>query len=355
MALLVLLFSFLSSNAQGFKLVGTVTGLPDSTWLYLRTASPERKIDSARVIEGKFVLTGKLDEKAMRVILHTERYTNYVIFWMENTTMHIAVKSGAFKKAVIDGSAVQKEDELLMKQRQPVVQRRDSLAKLLDAATSKEEQASLRSKINDTRNEEKQLDMDYVKTHPRSLIAVHLLSVYASTWGKDTAQALFANLDPQMQYTLYGKDVSAFIALNKNPRVGDRYADFEQTNAAGKKIKLSGIRGKYVLLEFWASWCGPCREENPALVKTYQLYKNKGFAILGVSLDDNKHNWLTAIQNDGLPWENVSDLNGDKNRAALIYGISGIPDNFLIDGKGTIIARGLRGQALQKKLEELLP
>jgi peroxiredoxin len=149
--------------------------------------------------------------------------------------------------------------------------------------------------------------------------------------------------------------VNAFITLNKNPKTGDHFEDFTQLNASGKKVALSDIKGKYVLLEFWASWCGPCREANPGLVKTYHRFKDKGFAILGVSLDENKAGWLKAIEDDSLAWENISDLKGDKNEAAMIYGINAVPSNFLINAQGTIIAVNLRGASLEKKLEELLP
>lgn len=131
--------------------------------------------------------------------------------------------------------------------------------------------------------------------------------------------------------------------------------DFEQANASGQLVKLSQVKSKYTLLDFWASWCGPCLEENSVLKDIYGRYKDRGFAVLGVSLDNNKAGWLNAIKSAQLPWENVTDLRGDKNRVALIYGINGIPDNFLLDEKGIILARGLRGKALDDKLKQLMP
>jgi thiol-disulfide isomerase/thioredoxin len=119
-------------------------------------------------------------------------------------------------------------------------------------------------------------------------------------------------------------------------------------------VSLSSFKGKYFLLDFWASWCGPCRRENPNVVKAYRQYHNKGFDILGVSLDDSKDDWLKAIKKDGLSWTQVSDLKGWKNEAATLYGIQGIPMNFLIDKEGKIIAKNLRGQDLEKRLAEVL-
>lgn len=153
-----------------------------------------------------------------------------------------------------------------------------------------------------------------------------------------------------------GQIFARTLDAGKNTAIGAQAMDFTQLDQNGKPVKLSDFRGKYVLIDFWASWCGPCRDENPNLVEAYNRFKDKNFTVLGVSLDrpDGKEAWLKAIKDDKLAWTQVSDLKFWNNEVAKQYGIQSIPANFLIDPDGKIIAKGLRGDDLQLKLAELL-
>ncbi|WP_454880727.1 peroxiredoxin family protein [Sphingobacterium detergens] len=211
---------------------------------------------------------------------------------------------------------------------------------------------SLQRVIDQFDNERNQY-VNFIKNNPNSILSVHLLEGYAKTWGKDTTEMLFSRLTPQLRGTSYGADISKFIALNKNIKVGDKYADIAQANTDDKMIRLSDLKSKVILLEFWGSWCVPCRKGHPELISIYNTYKNAGFEILGIASDSDKGQWLAAIKEDGLPWENITDLKGDKNEAALTYGINHYPTNFLIKD-GIIVAIDLRGEALKNKVAELL-
>ncbi|MDR2271220.1 MAG: TlpA family protein disulfide reductase, partial [Sphingobacterium sp.] len=141
---------------------------------------------------------------------------------------------------------------------------------------------------------------------------------------------------------------------SKQVEVGKPALDFVMNDSAGRPVKLSSFKGKYVLLDFWASWCGPCRDLHPDMVKAYQKFKGQNFEIIAVSLDSKREPWLKAIAQDGLPWIQLSDLKGMRNAAALQYGVTAIPQNFLIDPEGNIIANELKHQALEEKLAEVL-
>ena len=166
---------------------------------------------------------------------------------------------------------------------------------------------------------------------------------------------LYGSIPSKYKDTKSGKSISSIINARKITAIGKIAPDFTQPDTSGKPVKLSDLRGKYVLVDFWASWCGPCRAENPNLVKTFDRYKDKGFTVLGISLDQpgKKDAWLAAIHKDNLTWTQVSDLKFWDNEVAVLYGVKAIPTNLLLDPEGKIIAKDLRGEDLSKKLSEL--
>jgi peroxiredoxin len=167
----------------------------------------------------------------------------------------------------------------------------------------------------------------------------------------DSMTALFEKSMPESPYT---KALATKLGALRNVTVGNAAPDISLPNPEGKSVSLSSLRGKYVLIDFWASWCGPCRQENPNVVRMYQKYKDKGFEIFGVSLDESREKWLKAIAMDKLTWPHVSDLKGWSSAAAQLYNVQAIPQTLLLDKEGRIIAKNLRGKALEDKLASLL-
>ncbi|MFT4022241.1 MAG: TlpA disulfide reductase family protein [Flavihumibacter sp.] len=199
-------------------------------------------------------------------------------------------------------------------------------------------------------------DSLFIVQNPQSYISASLLFRKHSYDPKLAVfEADYKQLTDSVKAGYYGKKLYGALELVRKLDIGQPAIDFTLPDTEGKPVSLASFKGNYTLVDFWASWCGPCRAENPFVVSTYGKYKNKGFRILGVSLDNSKENWLKAIKKDKLTWAHVADLKGWESAAAAVYGIRGIPDNFLLDKDGKIVAKGLRGEALAQKLAEVYP
>ena len=310
---------------DGYVIAGSIYWYPDSTLIYLDEISGASNghLDSALIIHNKFRLTGSIKEDAIQVILRIANTTDFKFFWLENSAIDFVAEKGNLAGARITGSKTQDEYNQL------------------DAAIK-------------TSGREMEQDSLFILTHPNSVLSVSLLRINCFTWGKQITTQLYIGLSEKIRYSASGREILEFIRLNKNIKTGDKYADFEQPDEEGRMTRLSGVRAKAILLEFWGSWSKACREENLQLVKIYHEFKDRGFEIFAVAADGRKEDWLRAIKEDGLIWTNVADLNGDRNKAVLIYGVSHFPSGFLIDRTGTIVAKDLTGDALRNKLQEML-
>ena len=337
-----------------YTLTGTIKGM-ETGWVYLHHIQTE-KIDSVKTSAGKFIFSGAVgDPEYCRLGIRGKSRREFRVgFFLEKGTLKLEANKDSMDAAVVSGTPVQDEYRQFGEKFKAAVDG-ESYNKARAAAEAKKDTAQLNSLRKERNARQRQMLKDYIKTHPSSYVSALELDIWFSYDPNDAADLgeLYNGLDEHIQTSYTGKIIKATLDAAIKTAIGQPAPEFAQTDVKGKSIAVSSFKGQYLLIDFWASWCGPCREENPAVLKAYERFHAKGFSILGVSLDEKKDPWLEAIKKDGLKWTQVSDLKGWKNSAALLYGVSGIPMNFLLDKNGKIIAKGLSGEDLENKLAEL--
>jgi len=347
-----------------YMLTGRITGL-DSGWVFLLHRQSEgetNKTDSAMIRNGVFIFTGRAaSPEFVNLGIFQDGNKQYRTgFFLQNGTLDLKAKKdslGDDDAVIITGSPTQDELKTYNKGliSVHVVERSlDSLYGVAENTKNKALEDSVVSGFKALQQQEKNFVKDYARKHPASYVAAfQVYNNYSYNADPRELDSLYNGLDSTIRVSYYGKKIKDVLDIAKKTDNGQPAPDFTSNDPKGRPISLASFKGKYVLIDFWASWCGPCRKENPAVVKAFHRFHSKGFDILGVSLDDDKAKWLEAIKKDHLTWTHVSDLKGWQNATAKLYGIRGIPMNFLLDKDGKIIARGLRGESLEQELEKL--
>lgn len=354
-ALLLLIPAGLYAQQKGFVVTGSIKGVPEGSEVTLSDANNvQDTLARAKVVKNQFVLKGTVKEPNIIFLnLHGPQKKSFLFIGNENVSVTGDVAE--MTNLQVKGSVIHDDYSNYAKQFNPLFERLTQITQKVNGNPNIQPGDTLLLQHQAT------LDLilskidSYIETHNASPVAPFLMVVTAQL-DQDIAstEKRFAKLKPAAQEGFYGKIIKERIDKSKLGQIGTQALEFSQADTSGKQVTLASFRGKYVLVDFWASWCRPCRMENPNVVDSYNEFKGKNFTVLGVSLDREKDSWLGAIKEDKLDWTHVSDLQFWNNAVAQLYGIEGIPANLLIDPAGKIVGKNLRGEGLKAKLRELL-
>jgi peroxiredoxin len=358
----LIIIAFIASCEQPAKNAYTINGTIDTVfngWAYLQRKldGPLSTVDSAKLTDGSFTFNGTVDFPVLYYI-NLKETRSLVPFFLEASTINMDINTKNVNKTSISGSASQEEYDTYLNMLDQYSNRlRENYSLYLKAQElgESEKAAHFDSIIVSVDQQRSAFIKDYIVTNNQSAITPYLLYRNLYNYELSELNEVMSDLDTSLGASPYMPFLSNYLNTLKRTDIGMPYISFIMQDTTRKKnLSLADLIGEnYLLVDFWASWCRPCREENPNLVAVYNDFKNKGFGILGVSLDRDEYAWKKAIKNDNLTWHHVSDLLYWENSAAKIYGIRSIPANLLIDPNGIIIAKNLRGEALRKKMEEI--
>ena len=357
--LLAVVFAFFACTPKpSYELKIKLTPVDGKAFLSHRVKGEWVKLDSTDLKNGECRFIGVVKNPEV-YYLGISGKKEKLPFFIENSVISIEGKADSLLSAKISGSKVQSEFQVLQDKISVLDKQGNELYKQFkeqEQSGNKAKADSLMAKADAVFESINDIQEEYIKTNPASYVSPYILSRIYYNMEVDVLDGFLSGLDSKLDSVPSVVSLKERVAKLKTVAVGQNAPDFLLNDVNGKPVKLSDIYSKneYTLVDFWASWCGPCRHENPNVVAVFNDYKAKGFGVLGVSLDNDKDKWLKAIADDKLIWPHVSDLKGWKNEAARLYVVNSIPTNVLVDKTGKIIGRNLREEKLREKIAELL-